>query len=120
MSNEFSIAGVTVTLRNLLDAVKDISDPSISGSLPIEARPTNEIVINNLPLDEAYDFDNLKNQINIFLYHIEHNPEWRNMPIPGHAKNGETGTPPLGLNLYYIITAYGQDKNETIGHLLLG
>ena len=42
------------------------------------------------------------------------------MEIPGKTKNGESGHPPLGLNLYYIITAYGQNNNEIIGHLLLG
>jgi len=120
MSNEFAIAAVTITLRNLLEPVKDLSDASVIGSFPVDIAPTAEIVINNLPLDEAYDFDNAKNQVNIFLYHVEHSAHWRNLEIPGKVKNGETGFPPLGLNLYYIITAYGQNNNEIIGHLLLG
>lgn len=120
MSNEFAIAAVTITLRNLLGPVKDLSDASVIGSFPVDIAPTAEIVVNNLPLDEAYDFDNAKNQVNIFLYHVEHSSHWRNLEIPGKTKNGESGHPPLGLNLYYIITAYGQNNNEIIGHLLLG
>jgi len=120
MSNELAVAAVTITLRNLLDPVKELSDASVIGSFPVDIAPTAEIVVNNLPLDEAYDFDNAKNQVNIFLYHVEHSTHWRNQELPGRTKNGESGHPPLGLNLYYIITAYGQNNNEIIGHLLLG
>ena len=120
MSNEFAIGAVTLTLRNLLDQVKELGDSDITDDLPTDAKPTAEILITNLPLDEAYKFDQAKNQVNLFLYHVEHSAAWRNMDIPGASKNGETGHPPLGLNLYYLITAYGQDKNEIIGHLLLG
>jgi hypothetical protein len=120
MSNELAIGAVTLTLRNLLDHVKDLKDSDVIDDLPGDVKPTSEILITNLPLDEAYEFDQAKNQVNLFLYHVEHSPAWRNMEIPGRIRNGETATPPLGLNLYYLITAYGQDKNEIIGHLLLG
>lgn len=120
MSNELAIGAVTLTLRNLLDSVKDLKESDVISDLPSDVQPTAEILITNLPLDEAYEFDQAKNQVNLFLYHVEHSAAWRNMEIPGRVKNGETATPPLGLNLYYLITAYGQDKNEIIGHLLLG
>ena len=120
MSNELAIGAVTLTLRNLLDHVKDLKDSDVIDDLPADVKPTSEILITNLPLDEAYEFDQAKNQVNLFLYHVEHSAAWRNMEIPGRIRNGETATPPLGLNLYYLITAYGQDKNEIIGHLLLG
>lgn len=120
MSNELSIAAVTMTVRNLLEPVKHLSDSSVNGTFPSEARPSAEVLITNVSLDEAFDTNKDKNQVNIFLYHIENNAAWRNREIPGRVKNGETSKPPLGLTLYYIITAYGQDKNEIIGHLLLG
>ena len=120
MSNELAVGAVTLTLRNLLDHVKDLKDSDIIDDLPTDVKPTAEILITNLPLDEAYEFDQAKNQVNLFLYHVEHSAAWRNMEIPGRTHNGETAVPPLGLNLYYLITAYGQDKNEIIGHLLLG
>lgn len=120
MSNEFAIAAVTITLRNILEDVVELSSASAVGNFPPEAAPTSEIVINNLPLDEAYEFDKAKNQVNLFLYHVEHSVAWRNTDVPGRTRNGESAYPPLGLTLYYIITAYGQDNNEVIGHLLLG
>lgn len=120
MSNEFAIGAVTLTLRNILDQVKELGDSDVSDDLPTDAKPTAEILITNLPLDEAYKFDQAKNQVNLFLYHVEHSAAWRNREMPGALKNGETGNVPMGLNLYYLVTAYGQDKNEIIGHLLLG
>lgn len=120
MTNEFAIAAVTLTLRNLLDKIKDIKDSDEHAQLPTDAKPAAEIMVTNLPLDEAHEFDKAKNQVNLFLYHVEHSEAWRNMDIPGRVKQGETGHTPLALNLYYIITAYGEGGSELIGHLLLG
>ena len=120
MSNEFAISAVTLTLRNLLDKVKELKDSDVMDEVPDNVKPKAQILVTNLPLDEAYEFEQGKNQVNIFLYHVEHSASWRNREIPGRIKNGESGNPPLGLNLYYLITAYGEDKNETIGHMLLG
>ena len=120
MSNEFAVAAVSLTLRNLLDKIKDITDSDEFDQLPTDAKPSAEIMVTNLPLDEAYEFDKAKNQVNLFLYHVEHSAAWRNMDIPGRIKQGETGHPPLALNLYYVITAYGENGSEIIGHLLLG
>ena len=120
MSNEFAVAAVSLTLRNILDRIKDITDSDEFDQLPADAKPSAEIMVTNLPLDEAYEFDKAKNQVNLFLYHVEHSATWRNMDIPDRIKQGETGHPPLALNLYYVITAYGENGSELIGHLLLG
>jgi hypothetical protein len=120
MSNEFAIAAVTLTLRNLLDKVKLITDSEEFSKLPVDARPTAEILVTNLPLDKAYESDEAKNHVNLFLYHVEHSAAWRNTDMPNRVKPGETGHPPLAINLYYIITTHGQNGNELISHLLLG
>ncbi len=122
MSNELAIAAVTIAMRNLLDEIQDIkNDLELYNQLPADLKPQSEIKVTNLPLDSAYDNANKdKNYVNLFLYHVEHNSTWRNMDIPGKIKQGETGHVPLALNLYYIITAYGENGKELIGHLLLG
>lgn len=120
MSNEYAIAAVTLTLRNLLDNIKEIKNNDDFDLLPEDAKPKHEILVSNLPLDQAYDADKSKNHVNLFLYHVEHNQAWKNMPLPNRTRPGETGNPPLPLNLYYIITAYGESGSEIIGHLLLG
>jgi hypothetical protein len=41
--------------------------------------------------------------------------------MPGQGRPGETGRPPLPLDLYYLVTAYGPKNNDgVIGHRLLG
>jgi hypothetical protein len=78
--------------------------------------------VTTLPLDSVRgdDGDTARNQLNLFLYHTEVNASWRNQPVPGRVRPGETGPPPLALNLYYLLTAYGQDDSELIAHVLLG
>ncbi|HEX6924290.1 MAG TPA: DUF4255 domain-containing protein [Longimicrobiaceae bacterium] len=118
MSNALAIAAVTRTLRNLLNnvAATDFS------SLPTDTRPTAEIQITTLPLDRVRngDGDNSRNQINLFLYHAEPSAAYRNMDLPQRVRPGETGQPALALNLYYMLTAYGQGDSELIAHVLLG
>lgn len=120
MSNEYAIAAVTLALRNVLEEVKTIQDASDFDDLPVEVKPTAEILVTNLPLEKAHEADEAKNQVNLFLYHVAHNVSWRNMDLPNRVKPGETGRPPLPLTLHYVITAYGQNNSELIGHLLLG
>jgi len=119
MSTALAIAAVTRTLRNLLEGMKDLDNYS---GLPDDTRPTTEIQITTLPLDRVRDGNGTRmgNQLNLFLYHTEQNAAWRNMDVPRQLRPGETGNPPLPLNLYYIITAYGQDDSELVAHVLLG
>ncbi|MGD2087592.1 MAG: DUF4255 domain-containing protein [Candidatus Aminicenantes bacterium] len=122
MSNEFAIAAVTITMRNLLEGVRVLKDnEEVRNQLPDDLKPNNIIEIINLPLDAAYGEENKKkNYVNLFLYHVEHSADWRNRDIPGSVKPGESGHTPLALRLLYIITAHGENDDELIGHLLLG
>jgi len=110
MSNPLAIAAVTAALRNLLTqgitADGDLSDATVSIQ----------------PLDRARTNGNTANQVNIFLYHASPSGAWRNLDIPGRVRPGETAMPALGLNLYYLITAYGRDNDtkKPFSHHLLG
>ncbi len=106
MSNSLAIAAVTATLRNLLQQglTADLPDASVTTK----------------PLDKARNSNDNGNQVNLFLYQAEPSPAWRNMDMPRQVKPGETGLPPLGLNLYYLITAYGQNDDDTFSQRLLG
>jgi hypothetical protein len=108
MSNPLAIAAVTATLRNLLDQGANV-DPDLSGAS-----------VTTLPLDQART-GVTGPQLNLFLYQTQPNAAWRNMDLPGTARPGETSQPPLPLDLYYLITAYGPEANDgVIGHRLLG
>lgn len=105
MSNALAIAAVTATLRNMIElAIND------EGGIPGTTVTTN-------PPDKARVGDT--NQMNLFLYHTGINASWRNQTIPQQVKGGETGLPPLGLDLYYLLTAYGQNNDDLISHQLL-
>src|SRR5262249_2170547 len=78
--------------------------------------------ITMLPLDRARTNGSNGNQINIFLYHVLPSSTWRNMDLPTRARPGETSAPALGLNLYYLVTAFGRDNdtNRPFSHQVLG
>jgi hypothetical protein len=44
------------------------------------------------------------------------------MDHPRQLRPGETGTPPLALNLHYVLTAYGRGEsdNDAVSHRVLG
>lgn len=58
--------------------------------------------------------------LNLFLYHTMHNATWRNQDIPGRVRKSERGNPPLALNLYYLISAYGEGEADLKDQQLLG
>ena len=105
MSNALAIAAVTATLSNLLQNVN-------------QGTGLNGVAITAKPPDKARDGNG--NQINLFLYQVLPNAAWRNMDIPQRVRSGETGIPPLALNLYYMLTAYGEANDDVLGHRLLG
>ncbi len=113
MSEASAIAAVTATLHRLLeDGIRQDGSP-----LPETVRPQSEIRCTTLPLDQANDENRDRNRINIFLYQTQVNAALRNMDI-NNLKGSDR--PPLALNLYYLLTAYGEDHNRFVDHLLLG
>jgi hypothetical protein len=115
MSNPRAIAAVTATLRHILDGTLR----SLLQHVYRDDTELQNILITTKPPDKARD-DQASDQLNLFLYQVLPNAAWRNMDIPQHLKSGETGIPPLALNLYYMLTAYGKDNDDIRGHRLLG
>lgn len=107
MSNATIIAAVTSALVTVLTTSLD-SDTALNGT-----------GVTTLPVDKARDGGN-KNQLNLFLYQTVPNAAWRNMDSPTQVKPGERGNPPLALNLYYLVTAFGADNSEILGQRILG
>lgn len=105
MSNALSVSAVTAALRNLLDrALRD--------------EPLGTTVTTRVP-DKARDTVS-GNQLNVFLYHATLDAAFRNMPVPGPVRDSGTGRPPLPLCLHYLLTAYGADDDDVVGHRVLG
>ncbi|HET9252857.1 MAG TPA: DUF4255 domain-containing protein [Candidatus Eisenbacteria bacterium] len=102
MSNSLAIAAVTSTLRHMMDG-------ELGGG----------INVTTLPPDRARNGQN-GNQINLFLYHVEVSGAWRNGRMPLQTRPSEPAEPPLGLNLRYLLTAYGQADDDVSAHEILG
>lgn len=111
MSDSLAIAAVTKTLWYLLNTeVTGLHDSGL-GSFQIL----------HTPLDKASGQINANTTaLNLFLYQSVPNAAWRNMDLPSQTRPGETGQPPLALDLNYLLTAYGADDDDLLAHRLLG
>jgi hypothetical protein len=104
VSNAYAIAAVTITLQHILD--EGVEDLTANVSI--------------LPLDKVKDSS--AGQLNLFLYQVSRNAAWSNRDMPRQVQPGETGVPPLPLDLYYLITAFAGDNDpgKSTDHTLLG
>jgi hypothetical protein len=113
MSNTLAIAAVTSTLQQLLLRVKSPKpgdpppDPGLVGA-DVQAKPPDSVT--------ATDAGPI---LGLFLYHVTHNAQLRNMDVPGQTKPGETGQPPVALDLHFLLTVYSL-PDEILGQRLLG
>src|SRR5215213_5253934 len=104
MSNHFAIATVTAALRRILqDAVgDDVPNTTVTSQPPdtMAERPSNKL--------------------NIFLFQVTQNNGYSNLDVPTRNSVGELiEKPVLGLNLHYLLTAYGDENNELLAHRIL-
>jgi hypothetical protein len=109
MSNALAIAATTATLQAILSKAIG-GDPDLS-----------DTAYTMLPPDKART-GHTTNQLNLFLYQILPNAAWRNWNAPTQVKPGESGMPPLAINLHYLLTVYGRDNDNSqpFDHHLLG
>ena len=112
MSNALAIAAVTAVLKDLLD--NGLIDRNVSSTIGAP------VTISALPPDRVKTTDNSDpTQLNLFLYHVAPNQGWRNVGLPSRNGRGERlSNPPLALDLFYLLTAYGKQDFEA--EILLG
>lgn len=110
MSNHLAIATVTYGLNKILDDAfsGDFTGPSVTASV---LTPDNQELKNDPP------------KLNIFLYQVLPNPAFRSADLPTRrADSTMAKKPQLGLDLHYLLTAYGKadTKEYPISHSILG
>ena len=111
MSNALAIASVTAVLKDLLDncLIDQSVSSTVGGPVRVTALPPSRITVGD---DEVP-------QLNLFLYHVSPNSGWRNVGLPSHDCRGQRlSNPPLALDLFYLLTAYGKESFEA--EILLG
>ncbi len=106
MSSALAIAAVTASIKDLLNDGLIDHDLSSIGSFSITAQPPDRVTTGTTE----------SNQLNLFLYQVTPNPGWRNVDLPSRDSTGSlVSSPPLALDLHYLLTAYGAaDMNAEI------
>jgi hypothetical protein len=105
MSNFLAVATVTAALRRTLQAVvsQDVSGASVTSVHPSSPQGVVPPV-----------------GVNIFLYQIAPNPDWRNRDLPTRRADGSLlQLPEAAIDLFYLFSFYGDDA-QLESHRLLG
>lgn len=111
MSNGAAIAACSAVLRQLFQA--SLIEANLAGALG--TAPTVSV----LPPDRIAIGANEAPQLNLFMYNTTPNIGWTNRELPSHSAAGVRSTAaPLGLDLHYVISAYG--TNDLQSDVLLG
>ncbi len=107
MTSALAIASVTYLLKDLLD--NKLVRHGLTASV-------GDVTVTALPPDRITTGSDERSQINLFLYRITPHTAWRGAP-PRDGGNGAR-PPALGLDLHYLITAYGERDFQA--EILLG
>jgi len=110
MSSALAIASVTAVLKDLLN--NGLIDHDVGASV-------GEVTVSTLPPDRIDADAEKKSRLNLFMYQVTPNQGWRNVGLPSRDAEGvRLSNPPLGLDLHYLLTAYGIE--EFHAEILLG
>jgi hypothetical protein len=106
MSTALAISGVSAVLEGMLSNVY-----STSGLVPVPGVTAKAPDLVQAALGSASDSSW---QVNLFLHQVTFNAAWRNVCQPSLGPDGSTrlATPPLALDLHYLLTAYASDDCE--------
>lgn len=112
MSSALAIASVSAVLKSLLEnwLAANNATSAVGGAVTVTALAPDRI---------DTGAPSPANQLNLFLYQATPNQGWRNAGLASRDHNGErVSNPPLGLDLHYMLTAYGADQLHA--EILLG
>ncbi len=103
MSDFRALAAVTLSLQDILQtAVNSL------GAVTRTGRPERPSTGTSGPI------------VNIFLYQVAPNPQWRNSDVPTRRADGTfVQRPRTALDLYYLLSFFG-DESEQVPELMLG
>ncbi len=117
MSNALALSAVTAVLQSLFNTVYNTPTSALGSVLVSAVAP--DIVQNGTGNAAATQL-----RVNLFLHQVTPNAAWRNMSLPSLASDGATRlkSPPLALDLHYLLTAYATEDTEAealLGYAIL-
>ena len=114
MSNALAIAATTATLRDVLQVgmtALDVDD-ALGGNVVVSVDAPDLALA-------ASEVNGADSCLNLFLYNVVRNQGYSgNFPPERDSRGERTGNAVLGLDLYYLLTAYGVDDYHA--EMLLG
>jgi len=114
MSNPLAVASVTAVLKGLLQNATTDTQHGINSKV---SQFVNVTAISPSRITKP-DSEEVP-QLNLFLYQIAPNAALRNLGLPSRSERGDRLTnPPLALDLFYLLTAYG--KLDFEAEIILG
>lgn len=119
MSNGLALSGVTAVLQYYLRNVYLGSEsPFVASPVTVSCLAPDQVQAHLTGSNEP------ENQVNLFLHQVTHNAAWRNVDLPSMSADGRTrlSSPPLALDLHYLLTVYGSHfwKSEALlGYALM-
>jgi len=114
MSGPLAIAATTATLRELLlTGMTELEVDDALGSDVLVSVDSPDVAL------AASEENGADSRLNLFLYNIVRNTGYSgNLPPERDSRGERTGNPVLGLDLYYLLSAYGVDDYHA--EMLLG
>jgi hypothetical protein len=116
VSGPLAIAGVSAVLRDLLQTgmtamqLADSLGGALSGDVEVGVGAPDRVVTSGTGAGS---------KLNLFLYNVARNVGWANLGLPSRdARGNRVDNPVLGVDLYYLLTAYGAQDFDA--EVLLG
>jgi hypothetical protein len=111
MSNALAIASVTAVMSSMINQAMVAND--------VSAAVGGTIDITNLAPGSISEEELESVRLNLFLYQVAPNVGWSNVALPSRDADGRRLTnPPLALDLFYLLSAYGSQDLEA--EIMLG
>ena len=107
MSNALAISAVTAVLQSLFNAV--FNQPSAALGSVLVSAVAPDIVQNAIGAGSSSQL-----RVNLFMHQVTPNTSWRNIGLPSLGPDGATRltSPPLALDLHYLLTVYASEDTE--------
>lgn len=113
MSDPLAISGVSAVLQYYLYNMYTPLSSMFGGQVAVSCQAP-DLVQNSFSGSNSGE-----NQVNLFMHQVTYNPGWRNVALPSLDADGKTRlkSPPLALDLHYLLTAYGSADWQAEGLL---
>jgi hypothetical protein len=116
VSNPLALSGVTAVLQYWLSQACNAPSSSI-GAVVVSAQAP-DIIQSKIAAGSK------QLQINVFMHQVTASAAWRNVDLPSLGPDGGTrlASPPLALDLHYLLTAYAVEDTEAealLGYAIL-